>query len=227
MIQLWLERRTSHDHYIKLQLARAGLIQGELKQFISSPSGLKLLDIGSHRGGYSIFFAKLGYKVTGLEISRERIATAKQAAKEHHLAVEFVQGDARSTLFKNNQFDIIILSNTIEHIPDTIRLLQELYRILKPNGILYIQYPPYWGFFGSHTYLKSIPIPLHYLPGKLQPRLISWLNLDSEPIERVTIRKLKSFSKTIGFKILKIKTTPAIAGELALFCKAILQKPDL
>lgn len=43
--------------------------------------------------------------------------------------------------FKKNTFDKIYASHIIEHLPDTVALMDELYRILKSNGILIIRVP--------------------------------------------------------------------------------------
>jgi len=43
--------------------------------------------------------------------------------------------------FEDNYFHKIIAKNIIEHLWDTVKVMEELYRILKPNGILYIEVP--------------------------------------------------------------------------------------
>jgi SAM-dependent methyltransferase len=47
--------------------------------------------------------------------------------------------DALNTGFKNNHFDYIISSNMIHHVPYPSKFFDEMYRILKPNGVLIIQ----------------------------------------------------------------------------------------
>lgn len=43
--------------------------------------------------------------------------------------------------FKDNEFDEILVSHILEHLDDVMRVMKELYRITKPNGILYITSP--------------------------------------------------------------------------------------
>jgi len=45
--------------------------------------------------------------------------------------VEFHKENALNTSFEDDKFDIIILSDVIEHIPNTEKMLEECYRILK------------------------------------------------------------------------------------------------
>ena len=65
--------------------------------------------------------------------------------------------------FKNNEFDEILADNVIEHLKDTIRVMEELHRISKPGAIIKIIVPHYSGcmafshlthksFFGSGTF---------------------------------------------------------------------------
>ena len=54
--------------------------------------------------------------------------------------------------FEDDNFDAIYMNDIIEHIPDTIRLMEECYRLLKPQGKLYIRVV-YW----NHKYPFSDP----------------------------------------------------------------------
>ncbi|KST62711.1 class I SAM-dependent methyltransferase [Mastigocoleus testarum] len=49
--------------------------------------------------------------------------------------------DITDLVFQDNTFDAIICSHVLEHIPNDIVAMQELYRVLLPNGIAYIQVP--------------------------------------------------------------------------------------
>ena len=49
-----------------------------------------------------------------------------------------VKADICNLPFDNNSFDIILCNHVLEHIPDDVKAMQELYRVLKPNG---------WGIF--------------------------------------------------------------------------------
>lgn len=53
--------------------------------------------------------------------------------------------DIRRLPFKDNQFKIVTFFHTIEHMPehDHIRIFSEIYRVLEPNGVVYISYPEF------------------------------------------------------------------------------------
>lgn len=51
--------------------------------------------------------------------------------------------------FKNNMFDKVVMNNILEHLDDPIKVLGEVYRILKPGGIVHMEVC-YWNY--RHTY---------------------------------------------------------------------------
>lgn len=58
--------------------------------------------------------------------------------------------------FEDNQFDEVLMKDVLEHLPDTIKSLEELYRITKPGAKVYITVP-YWNSctaYGDPTHVK-------------------------------------------------------------------------
>ncbi len=56
-----------------------------------------------------------------------------------------VKADICNLPFEDNSFDVILCNHVLEHIPDDTKAMQELYRVLKPNG---------WGIFQIPQDLK-------------------------------------------------------------------------
>ena len=52
-----------------------------------------------------------------------------------------VKADICDLPFKDNTYDFILCNHVLEHIPDDKKAMQELYRVLKPNGIAILQVP--------------------------------------------------------------------------------------
>ena len=52
-----------------------------------------------------------------------------------------VKADICDLPFKDNTYDVILCNHVLEHIPDDIKAMQELYRVLKPNGMAILQIP--------------------------------------------------------------------------------------
>lgn len=85
--------------------------------------GDRVLDIGSGNGAVAFDVAKKARQVTGIDISKINVS---QAQKKYPLPnLDFVIGDARTYRFENI-FDVIILSNVLEHIDNRSEFLRKL-----------------------------------------------------------------------------------------------------
>ena len=71
--------------------------------------------------------------VIGLDFSQKMIAIAK----EKYPDIKFLEGDCTNLPFKDNSFDAITISFGLRNIPDKNLALKEIYRVLKPKGILF------------------------------------------------------------------------------------------
>ena len=52
-----------------------------------------------------------------------------------------VKADICNLPFDDNSYDIILCNHVLEHIPDDTKAMQELHRVLKPNGMAILQIP--------------------------------------------------------------------------------------
>ena len=113
----------------------------------------KVLDIGCGAGGKTLFYASQGAeKVWGIEVVEHYEEEANALAKEKGLEdkFEFVLGDAANIPFDDDFFHTIIMNDAMEHVDEPLEVLQECYRVLKPGGRLYVNFPPYYHPFGAH-----------------------------------------------------------------------------
>ncbi|HHZ02805.1 MAG TPA: class I SAM-dependent methyltransferase [Tissierellia bacterium] len=120
-----------------------------------------VLDIGCGAGGKTIFYASKGVKkIVGIEILDKYREEAQALAKEYNLQdkFEFVTGDASNMPFESNSFDTIIMNDAMEHVDEPEKVLDECYRVLKKDGKLYLNFPPYNHPYGAHL-SDAIGIP--------------------------------------------------------------------
>jgi len=103
--------------------------------------GRKFLDIGCGRGSYTVFLLKRGSSGYALDFSGEYLRFAKQAMEEERVHCELIEGDACELPFLENSFDLILLLEIIEHIPDYQRVLAKVKRVLAGGGELIISVP--------------------------------------------------------------------------------------
>lgn len=105
-------------------------------QTIQNWNGLKALDIGCGGGYASEFMAKRGIKVSGIDLSDKSVEAAKYHAKETGLEIDYRIGCAESLPFPDQQFEVVLCVDVLEHMANLPKVFQEAYRVLKPNGYL-------------------------------------------------------------------------------------------
>src|SRR4030042_1894491 len=103
----------------------------------------RILDLSCGQGRHSLELARRGFKnVEGLDRSRYLIQRAKMRAKRECLCVKFREGEARMLPYKPDTFDVILIMGNsfgyFETINDDLRVLREVFRVLKPWGRLLI-----------------------------------------------------------------------------------------
>lgn len=100
----------------------------------------KILDLACGPGRHSITLAKRSFSVIGLDYSRSFLEIAKKNAKKENIIskIKFIQGDLRNLPFRDFTFKIVLLlGNSFGYFShkENIRILKEVYRVLKPNGV--------------------------------------------------------------------------------------------
>lgn len=104
-------------------------------------SGKTVLDAACGEGYGSQMLAQAALQVTGLDISRDAIANARQKYISNNLC--FLEGSITDLPADTGSIDIVISFETIEHVPIgmQVRFLEEIDRVLKPDGILVMSTP--------------------------------------------------------------------------------------
>lgn len=99
-----------------------------------------LLDLGAGLGRHSIFFAKREFTVSAIDISEYGINKVNEWAKCEHVPIQCKVGNMISLPYKDNSFDFIIAYNSIYHCTSEgfQKTLQEIKRILRPNGEIFL-----------------------------------------------------------------------------------------
>ena len=100
-------------------------------------SGGTLLEIGCGRGELIAEAEKLGYQVTGVEIS----PAAADGARRRIRGGAIVCGQVDSAGLTPASFDVCVLSDVLEHVRDPVALLKSVHRMLKPGATLFVATP--------------------------------------------------------------------------------------
>lgn len=102
----------------------------------------RILDIGSGAGTLSLLLASQGHKVVGIDFSGEAIKKSIQSAKYLNLQtkVDFRNYDFLDYI-SNEQFDLILCLEVIEHILDEKKFLKKIRKMLARNGLIILSTP--------------------------------------------------------------------------------------
>jgi SAM-dependent methyltransferase len=119
-------------------------------------AGKDVLDLGCGLGGGERYCLEQGARsVTAIDLSVPRLNAGRTyicdtVADGAQRCVLFAAVDARRMAFPDAAFDLIVSTNTFEHIFGVEKALQECARVLKPGGHLLISFPPYGSPWGAH-----------------------------------------------------------------------------
>ena len=157
----------------KTRLSASQSQVGLIKQY---RNGAHLLDIGCGEGFFLFNASRAGYTTKGIELSQD---AAEYARREFGSDVEAKPFE--ELRFPENHFDVITLWQVLEHVPYPLMILKEVYRILKPEGLLALSTPDIEG-----------------LPARILGR--RWWNIRRLHINQFTTKTLMTTLKNIGFK---------------------------
>lgn len=96
-------------------------------------AGEKVLDIGCGNGSVTFSLAEAGAIVTGIDINESLIQSARHHYKRANLS--FIVGDATKAL-PDGCFDVVVLSNVLEHIDDRQQFLMTVCEKVRPKRFL-------------------------------------------------------------------------------------------
>jgi ubiquinone/menaquinone biosynthesis C-methylase UbiE len=96
--------------------------------------GMKVLDFDCGTGSFSIKLAKMGCKVTGIDVPEEMLKIARAKAIEQNLDIEFIQSDINGLAFAYDNYEAVVSMATFEFIEHPSKTLTELFRVVKSGG---------------------------------------------------------------------------------------------
>ncbi|MBU1032295.1 class I SAM-dependent methyltransferase [Patescibacteria group bacterium] len=165
----------------------------------------KIIDLGCGTGYYLYLLSNLPVKLdlTGCDNDIKALAEAKNSLSKK---IEFIHGNLHKMPYKDNSFDKTVASEVLEHLENDSMALKEIFRILKPGGILVISvpnqnYPFLWD--PINWFLQ------HYFNTHIKNGFFSgfW----SGHIRLYSLKDLKGKVEKVGFKIEQ-------AEELTFWC---------
>jgi SAM-dependent methyltransferase len=126
-------------YYTAENLTVPAFIEKRLDEIVSTfepyRKNNRLLDVGFGAGSFLQAAARNNWQAFGVEVS--------QSAVEHvrERGFEVFCGELEKAAYPDDYFDVVILSEVLEHVPDPMALLEASVRVLRPGGLLWATTP--------------------------------------------------------------------------------------
>lgn len=189
-----LKQHTSREERFRQQYLNS---QDYLIPFIEEAMpvlpGMKIMEIGAAEGGVLKAFTDRNCWTFGVDLNPKRIEVAQEMMAEEVAAgkADFLAVNVYDEAFGKEwagKFDLILLKDTIEHIPEQEKFIPYIKKFLKPDGKIFFGFPPWRMPFGGHQqicrnkWLSKLPY-YHLLPKGLYKAI---LKAGKEPEKVVT-----------------------------------------
>ncbi len=140
--------------------AKAEKIIWGLTQFAGpSLSSAICLDVGCSSGIITSYISRLFRITIGLEYDEISLRAINRYQSTQNFLV-FIHGDAMALPVRDESIDVVICTQVYEHVPDDRQLFDEIYRVLRPGGVVFFSGPNWLFPVEPHYHLPF----LHWLP---------------------------------------------------------------
>lgn len=174
---VWLYKKFDGVHSI---------ILSEIKQYLKNA---RVFDVGCGAGRLAIMCAKFARHVDAFDFSKGAISIAQNIAEFTKTKnINFFVGNLGKIISTDKKYDVITMSEVIEHVSEPVLSLKQISKLLKKNGILILSCPNFNNFRG-YTYMTLLK--LFDLPMSLAD------------LRQVTHTDIKNWSSETGFRLKK------------------------
>lgn len=175
------------------------------------PNGASALDVCCGTGDWSFSLAEaVGSKgkVIGLDFSQNMLSVAKEKNLVlNYDNLEFIHGNAMELPYEDNSFDLVTIGFGLRNVPDYMTVLKEMYRVVKPGGVvacLETSQPTMFGFKQLYFFYFRFIMPLFGRIFAKSYQEYAWLN---ESTRNFPDKKtLKQMFLDAGFSTVHVKS---------------------
>lgn len=158
-----------------------------------------VLDLGCGWGGVVLQVAAVAQAAFGIEPDPDRLAIARElVAESGRRNATVTSGLGEALPFPDAHFDVVASYQVLEHVTDPSRVVAEVFRVLKPDGVFHFSTPNYLSFREPHYKLLWFPLmpkPLARLYLRMRGRNPEFIN-HIQYVNPVSIRRML---RTNGF----------------------------
>lgn len=147
LARLAMRRLQSTDDYRAMQtyIARSSVVELEGRGVDLGSS--RILELGAGNGGYSLILNERAKEFLASDLFESAFFGAS--------GIPFKTVDVLKPFpFSDAEFDLVYSSSLIEHLNDPTNMIREAFRVLRPGGIFFLSYPPFYSLtlVGGHHF---------------------------------------------------------------------------
>lgn len=213
----------TYHQYTDFDLEPGGIrkldfIVSEIQAVFPKHAKLRVLDVGCGSGNLSRPLASLGYDVIAIDEDRRAI----QALRQHEILGNLQTVVSSLESFKDEGFfNVIVLSEILEHLEDPPPALRKMSRLLQDDGVLILTVPNGWTLeeivrriLGSHPFLTAIK---RKLKSKMKSPDIQSPS-ESPHLHFWTFRQVRSLLESSGFWVETAVASASFLKEWYYLC---------
>ncbi len=208
------------EYYLSMVYTWHSISYGIIKDLFLSSIPRKVtsaLDIGCGPGLYTKLVLERAERYVGVDMSGAAISMAKRIHAPHP-NIFFIQGDARKTDIGNEKVDLVFCSEVIEHISDDDTVFENIRRVLKPCGRVFLTTTTFY-YYIAHVlilfgykdvilkgdvkkFFNRIMLYIHGLKGSRERTFFMQQGLErTDHVHAYTYGQLKELCDKTGFTI--------------------------
>ncbi|MDR0428144.1 MAG: class I SAM-dependent methyltransferase [Dysgonamonadaceae bacterium] len=212
------EFHSDSDRYFQIQkITSREYIIPFIEEVYSIVPETRVLEIGCNQAGVLSAFLERGCMGIGVDLDENYIAEGRKKLSDYIetkqlqlISKDIYLIDEEKDL--GGKFDIIVLKDVIEHIPNQEKLLKRMKNLLHPKGIIFFGFPPWQMPFGGHQQmckrkiLSQMPY-FHLLPMPIYKKVLKSFGENVEKLAEIketgiSIERFEKILKRTSFKIL-------------------------
>ncbi len=177
-----------------LHRSRRDWIIAKLRECARDRPG-RAIEIGFGAGGYLPALAEAFTEGVASDLDQARLDHARSIAAKYP-NIELVRDDILDSRLPAQSFSLVLISEVIEHIRGTERVLAGIHRLIEPGGKLLLSTPQRWS-------LMEMAAKVAFMPGVVQVvrRIYGEAVFDMEHINLMTARETEQELSNAGFRI--------------------------
>ena len=135
-------------------------------------NGKRVLDLGTGMGGLAVALLREypadNLRLDAMDYNYDYCRIARLRARRYGLILPLVAGAGEQLPYRSEQFDLVICLDVLEHVADAPAVLREIYRVLRPGGMVLTTVPNRHAFRDPHYHLPLI----NWLPRAIAERIV-------------------------------------------------------